>query len=385
MNKSVKRDPCNKKLWMIETTITLPDNSHHHLGKKGYRSSHEAEEDFPRQKEIFLKKHGFSAKAGFMTSLVDSYILFQSSRWKVSTTQNVKTEMGKWIGRFFEGKTVKQGYSRTVLLSWRKFVLGKSISSRTSNDQFRNFRSMSEYAFDFLNAIDQEDLRAARIATEPIASDAVAPKKKKAWTHEEANMFLETFSENDRWKLFFIWALVSGCRVGELRGLMWMDVNIEEGFVTIQHNAAAKSGTGRSEILTPKTKNGFRKIALSENMMKRFKRLKDSYPESTPDSFVFFGQSRPLGDTTIARILKEHISQCGCTRISIHEIRHTNTTWRMSMAKTPEEVKALSEELGRSPDVTMNVYWHVSDSYAKNQAEQLDDVISPKTDTGKKH
>ena len=258
--------------------------------------------------------------------------------------------------------------------------MNDACSARTSNDQFRNFRSMSEFAFDFLNSINQEDFRASRIATEPIASDAVPPKKKIAWTPEEANKFLSTFPEQDKWKLFFIWALVSGCRVGELRGLMWDDINLDTGYVTIIHNAAAKSGTGKSEIITPKTKNGFRQIALSGGMMRRFRELKDAYPESKGDSFVFFGQSKPIGESTIARRLKEHIEMCGVKRISIHGTRHTNTSWRMSMAKRPEEVKALSDELGRSPDVTMNVYWHVGEAFAKDQSEQLDEIIRDKDD-----
>ena len=66
----------------------------------------------------------------------------------------------------------------------------------------------------------------------------------------------------------------TGLRVGELTGLRWQDVDLENGTIDVNHtlyyfNHRDEKGSYLS-ITTPKTENGYRKVALTKAVKDAF-------------------------------------------------------------------------------------------------------------------
>lgn len=85
-------------------------------------------------------------------------------------------------------------------------------------------------------------------------------EKKRALTREEQDIFLNYLSGNGKyhhWYPIFYIMLHTGMRVGEITGLRWEDVDLEGGFISVNHTLVYynhKENGCYFNIHTPKTK-----------------------------------------------------------------------------------------------------------------------------------
>ena len=84
-----------------------------------------------------------------------------------------------------------------------------------------------------------------------------------ALTEEESLLFLEKTLEYERkYYLLFLCALHTGMRSGELAGIQWPDIDCNGKFLEVRR-AINRFG----EVATVKTKNGRRRIDLSDHLL----------------------------------------------------------------------------------------------------------------------
>lgn len=102
-------------------------------------------------------------------------------------------------------------------------------------------------------------------------------EKRKAWTVPESDLFenfLAQEGQYHRWYPIFTVMMWTGMRVGEITGLRWCDIDLEEETISVNHTLVYfdKGGSERCgfAVNTPKTKAGERTIPILPKVKEAF-------------------------------------------------------------------------------------------------------------------
>ena len=209
-------------------------------------------------------------------------------------------------------------------------------------------------------------------------------EKRKSLSLEEQNLFLNYLRESKpyrHWYPIFAVMLGSGLRVGEAIGLRWEDVDMEKGFVSVNHTLVyynhAENGCYFG-VNTPKTKAGQRVIPMTEIVKEAFQ-IEKAYQELHHISsrvqidgytnFVFinrFGNVQNQG--TLNKALRRIVRDCNqeimdkagnkevtlLPRFSCHILRHSFAT---RLCEAGVNMKVIQDVLGHADiGTTMNIY-----------------------------
>ena len=159
----------------------------------------------------------------------------------------------------------------------------------------------------------------------------------------------------------------TGLRQGEVFGLLWQDVDFEQGAVFVQHSLAHVVGKG-AVMQAPKTRNSRRRVLLLPEDVESLRKYRDwqqAYAEELGDQYarrdlVFastFGS--PISPTNfLRRHFHPLLKKCGIKDgFTFHGLRHTHATLLLKQGVNP---KIVQERLGHSSiKVTMDTYSHV--------------------------
>lgn len=206
-------------------------------------------------------------------------------------------------------------------------------------------------------------------------------ERKRALTISEQNLFEEYLSRENRFANIFIVMLWSGLRVGEITGLRWEDIDLEEGTIDVNHTLVYfdKGGSERCgfAINTPKTKAGERTIPMLPKVKEAFIREREYQKElglscnAVVDgytNFIFinrFGNVQHQG--TLNKALRRIIRDCNyevldkgdmdattLPRFSNHTLRHSFTT---RLCEAGVHIKVIQALLGHADvETSMQIY-----------------------------
>ena len=209
--------------------------------------------------------------------------------------------------------------------------------------------------------------------------------KRRALTIPEQELFEKYLSKNGqyhRWYSIFVVMMWTGMRVGEITGLRWCDIDLEEETISVNHTLVYydKGGSERCgfAVNTPKTKAGERIIPMLPKvkeafiMEKEYQKECEITCEATVDGctdFIFvnrFGGVQHQG--TLNKALRRIIRDCNyeildnakgkeavtLPRFSNHSLRHTFTT---RMCEAGVNIKAMQDILGHADaETSMELY-----------------------------
>ena len=215
-------------------------------------------------------------------------------------------------------------------------------------------------------------------------------KEKEALTPEQQDKLLDYVKNNPTYKnhLPMLQIMIgTACRVGELAGLTWADVDQKAREMNIDHQLIYKNlGDGcRFHVKDPKTEAGIRIIPLTDEVSRAFTRQKEYQFAAGIDhsieveglkNFVFTSKNgMPLAPNAVNNVLYNIVNAYNTReasvaaiekrkpelmpKISAHIMRHTGCT---RMAESGMDPKVLQYIMGHSDiSITMNVYNHISD------------------------
>ena len=255
-------------------------------------------------------------------------------------------------------------------------------------------------------AVDDNYIRnnpSDRVLKELKQSYFAKTEKRMALTRAEQDLFLD-FLKNSRiyghWYSVFAVMLGTGLRVGELTGLRWCDIDLENGVIDVNHtliyyshrSADSKQGC-YFNINTPKTAASNRQVPMLDFVKDAFvkekevQELLDIKCEAVVDGytdFIFvnrFGNVQHQG--TLNKAIRRIIRDCNdeqfqksdnpkvlLPHFSCHTLRHTFTT---RMCEAGVNVKVIQDTLGHTDvSTTLNIYTDVTKELKRVEFEGLD-------------
>ena len=222
--------------------------------------------------------------------------------------------------------------------------------------------------------------------TNPATMVAEKPRGKEnldmqVWSVEEVRRFLsEARKRGTQCEAFYSTALETGMRKGELCGLKWEDVDLENRLISVRRTLIK---AGPDPVMgTPKTGRG-RAIAISPGLAKLLARHKAEQNEQRlrlgslyhNHGFVFAKQTgEPLQMNNFGqREFTRLIEASGVKKIRFHDLRHTCATLLLAHGMHP---KIVQERLGHSNiSMTLDRYSHVTPTMQENAAQVMGDIL----------
>lgn len=220
----------------------------------------------------------------------------------------------------------------------------------------------------------------------PAAMVAEKPRGKKnldmqVWTDEEARRFLsEAKKRGIQCEAFYSTALETGMRKGELCGLKWEDVDLDNRLISVRRTLIK---AGPDPVMgTPKTGRG-RAITVSSGLARLLARHKAEQNEQRlrlgamyhNHGFVFAKETGdPLQMNNFGqREFTQLIEASGVKKIRFHDLRHTCATLLLAHGTNP---KIVQERLGHSNiSMTLDRYSHVTPTMQREAAQVMGDIL----------
>lgn len=338
-----------------------------------------------------------------------------------------KTTLNEMFDTYMAGKVnLKQSTRTNYLYMYKNYVRdaigGRTLQSIKYSDVKRFYNSLiTEKGFKpnsmeiintILHPVFTLAVRDGYIRTNP--TDGVMAEIKKAhnWekakrhalTLEEQAAFIGFLSQSDtygHWLPMFTTFLGTGCRVGELIGLRWQDVDFTNGTISINHNLIYRqqeNGHMELHITTPKTSAGCRTIPMLGEVKKalhqeRIRQFQTGGKSVTVDGYTGFIFTNRIGDVhtphtinrAIDRIIKacniweaaraaeEHREPVTVRHFSVHNLRHTFCT---RFCENETNIKVIQEIMGHADvGTTMNIYAEATEAKKKESFEHLEGKI----------
>jgi len=218
----------------------------------------------------------------------------------------------------------------------------------------------------FNNAIDHYNIiknNPARKIMLPEVKDETP--EKKALTQAE---FENLLSKIENLKLHTITMLAGSCglRIGEILGLRWEDIDEINLIITVKQQLKRTGENTKHDIGTLKSKNSYRKIPISENIMSTLNKYKDKYPLNI-DKRIF-----NLTNTSSTASRLADLYQSIGYNISVHELRHTFATLMISRGT---DFKTVAKLMGHSVNETIRTYSHVTDEMMDRAAQTIRSIF----------
>ncbi len=219
-------------------------------------------------------------------------------------------------------------------------------------------------------------------------------KKVIAWDDNQLKFFLRQIKDTNLYLPALIISL-TGLRIGEMCGLKWNNVDLNEGVIYIREQVIIDKTNHKlihTEIL--KTNTAFRSISIPPLLIDVLSKHKLEQPENNIKGFVILDKKNNMcnprnvsmdftkkvakyKDTLedkIKKSKKEVTNYMQLPQISIHGLRHTHATILLLKG---ENIKVISERLGhRSTKITWDTYSHVLPSMKKQTADLLDNIFN---------
>lgn len=320
--------------------------------RKGFKLKRDAQE----AEAVFIAEYEnkkYSYKNITFNYVVNEFLKFTEKRVKATTLNHYKNMIKNHIFPFLKNLKCER-INRDHISRWYDYLDSLDFSADHKNRILKTTISVFEFAE------RNYDIKIRYIYELPPFQKKSTEKKRKRqiYSPEEFQRFIK--GANDLEKVMFTTLFFTGVRIGELRGLKWIDYDYKNQVLQIKRQINSKMGLGNIEI-NPKTKNSIRKIWLPDktnDLLNQWYKRK-SKVISFDKSWYIFGDLTPLAETTITRWKNNLADKNGLHRITLHEFRHSYTTMLFYSDISPEVAKEL---LGHnSIATTLDIYTHLSE------------------------
>jgi integrase len=190
---------------------------------------------------------------------------------------------------------------------------------------------------------------------------------------DESHKLLDTAQEHfPRWLPFFLTALRTGMRVGELIALQWEDIDWNGKFIEVRR------AISQGEVGTPK--NGKpRRIDLSDRLAAvltehRRAMAKEALAQghSLPERIFVNPEGGELKASSVVKPYRRILTKAGLRRLRFHDLRHS---FASALIGNGAPLAYVSQQMGHSSiRITVDVYGHLVPGANREEVNKLDDA-----------
>jgi integrase len=371
MSGSVKQDK-KRRTWFYVADVPSAGGGRKQARARGFRTKKEA--------EAALAKLMSEVRQGvYVPNVVTTLSSFLNETWLPSITSRVQPTTADGYRRIVKthivpalGGVKVQALSEPMVEAWVANLVASGLNPKT----VRNIHAVLSKAM--------ADAIRLRLVSRNAASKAMLPKvfrpTPRAWREDDLRVFLGRVKD-DRWAAMWRLLATTGMRRGEVLGLRWADVDLDEGSVNVVWQRTVAGG--RVAEGQPKTNSGLRTVALDPGTVASLRAWRKVHHAERlamgpgwvdPDGHMFtWPDGQPLWPQTITRWFKNHCTAAGLPTIGVHGLRHTAATWLISSGESP---KVVSQRLGHSHvSITLQLYSHVLPGHDRAAADKFGSAI----------
>ena len=223
-----------------------------------------------------------------------------------------------------------------------------------------------------VSLVYKQAIKEGRLARNPCDGCSV-PKRdtapREAMRESELKAFVAELDATDEHDFAWRLAATLGLRRGEICGLSWGDVDLDERTVTVAHSfdragnlKSPKTGAGRRTLpLTEENAAAF--AAHWEAQISRGIRVRDKDPVVVTES------GTRVAPDLLSKWWARDRKALGAEKFTIHELRHSYLT---ALARAGVHPKVMQELAGHAnSQITMDIYTHVDMTGKRAAAEAL--------------
>jgi len=315
--------------------------------------------------------------------------------------QDERVTVGQWLTQWLAQRRpdLKASSANRYELTIRKQItphLGKVRLARLSPAQLQSFyatlrtqEGLSPTTVRMTHALLHEALenalRLGMVARN--VADLVTPPRRAAYeatvlTEEQARTFQRAVAGH-RYEAFFLLAIHTGMRRGELLGLRWRDVDLDGGRVAVRHSLTWRRSSEWT-LDTPKTAGSVRDVDLAAPYIEALRRHRARQNAERlaagalweDHDLVFASPSgRPLrGDHIRERDFHTLLKDAGLPQLRLHDLRHTSATLVQAAGASVKETMA---RLGHTTmAMTVTRYTHTLPGQQRAAADRFADRLA---------
>ncbi len=166
-----------------------------------------------------------------------------------------------------------------------------------------------------------------------------------------------------------------GMRQGEVLGLSWSDVDLDERVVSVGQALQFAPGEGL-RLIPPKTARSRRVIPISGVIADALKLRREAQDANRVEAGEFWEEwglvfttrfGTPVSPRNDYRDFRLIVERAGVRRVRLHDLRHTAASLMLAQGVNP---RVVMEILGHSQiSVTLNTYSHVTTTVSRDAVD----------------
>lgn len=190
---------------------------------------------------------------------------------------------------------------------------------------------------------------------------AIASVEVEPYTVSEARAFLAAIS-GERFEVRWVLAITLGLRQGEVLGLAWRDVDLDQAVLRVRQALQYRPGAGL-QLVRPKTARSRRTVPLPAFLVAALKLHRENQDQGREQAGEFWEDwgliftthvGTPLSPRNDYRDFRRIIAGAGLRRLRLHDLRHTAASLMLAQGVAP---RVIMEVLGHSQiSITMNMF-----------------------------
>lgn len=209
----------------------------------------------------------------------------------------------------------------------------------------------------------------------------VERKKMNFYDEEDAQAVIAALGkEPQKWRLYFLGAMLGGFRRGELVALEWPEVDFTNNTIQVIKSISLTQN-GEAKEKRPKTETSHREVDMPEWFMEELKEyfnlwqterdLMGNQWQGEERQYVFHnGVGKPYYYNTPSMVWRRFIQRHGLPEARLHDLRHTAATL---LIESETDLKVVQERLGHTKySTTADLYAHVTKKMKRTVSERLD-------------
>lgn len=215
----------------------------------------------------------------------------------------------------------------------------------------------AEQVYTLLVQLCRAAVRAGHIQASPM--DAIlrpyhVPTPTAWWAPEDAARYLRLRQlAMDPHLVVWVLALCCGLRRGELCGLRWDDIDLQQCIITVARQRITLAD-GRTVAAPPKSKSSARTLAIPDDLSAW---LADHRPAAGGYVAISATTGRPITPSGLDQAWRRAVHAAGMPPITLHGCRHTCGA---AAVRAGVAMRVLQDIMGHSSDtVTSRIYAHV--------------------------